>query len=130
MQVSIAPGITVRGDGGLLPVLEINARNNMSTYQTGLQEAFMAAGTVGMARQYELSLDGEVGFAAMRDRLGDRLYTTDTGRGLLVNNFATVNAAAAQQERGRRHSGRLYGLLLAGSETELAAIDRAVTECL
>ncbi|WP_432828457.1 ATP-grasp domain-containing protein [Dactylosporangium sp. CA-092794] len=120
----------VTTDGGLLPVLEINARNNMSTYQTGLQEAFMAAGTVGMARQYELSLDAEVGFAAMQERLGDLLYTTTNGRGLLVNNFATVNAAAAQQEPGRRFSGRLYGLLLAGSETELAAIDRAVTECL
>ncbi|MFY1638265.1 ATP-grasp domain-containing protein [Solwaraspora sp. WMMB335] len=120
----------VTTDGGLLPVLEINARNNMSTYQTGLQEAFMTAGTVGMARQYELSLDGELGFAAVRDRLGDRLYTTTTGRGLLVNNFATVNAAAAQQEPGRHYSGRLYGLLLAGSETELADIDRAVAASL
>jgi phosphoribosylaminoimidazole carboxylase (NCAIR synthetase) len=120
----------VTTDGGLLPVLEINARNNMSTYQTGLQEAFMATGTVGIARQYELSLTGVVTFAAMRDRLGELLYTTTTGRGLLVNNFATVNAAAAQQEDGRRYSGRLYGVLLAGSETELADLDRAVTECL
>lgn len=118
----------VTTDGGLLPVLEINARNNMSTYQTGLQEVFMTDGTVGMARQYEVSLDGEVGFAAMRERLGDLLYTTTTGRGLLVNNYATVNAAAAQRQEGRRYGGRLYGLLLAGSETELAAIDAAITE--
>jgi phosphoribosylaminoimidazole carboxylase (NCAIR synthetase) len=120
----------VTAGGGLLPVLEINARNNMSTYQTGLQEVFMDADKVGMARQYDLALTGDVGFAATRDRLGDLLFTAENGRGLLVNNFATVNAAATQRQDGRSYSGRLYGLLIAGSDQELTDLDQAVAQSL
>ncbi|WP_428965211.1 preATP grasp domain-containing protein [Micromonospora fluostatini] len=114
------------GDGGLLPVLEINARNNMSTYQTALQERFMGPGTVALARQYDLTLTGPVGFADLRDQLGDLLLTTGGGSGLLVNNFATVNAAAPGPDDPRPYAGRLYGLLLAGSEAELADLDHAI----
>jgi D-alanine-D-alanine ligase-like ATP-grasp enzyme len=120
----------VTAGGGLLPVLEINARNNMSTYQTGLQEAFMDADKVGMARQYDLALTGDVGFAATRDRLGDLLFTVENGHGLLVNNFATVNAAATQRQDGRSYGGRLYGLLIAGSDQELTDLDQAVAQSL
>ncbi|MHC3455192.1 preATP grasp domain-containing protein [Streptomyces prasinus] len=119
----------VTRDRGLLPVLEINARNNMSTYQTSLQERFMRPGTVALARQYELSPASPVSFARLRDRLGDLLLDPVTGRGLIVNNFATVNAAAATAgPDGRRWNGRLYGLLLARSAAELTAYDRAVTD--
>ncbi|WP_117212771.1 ATP-grasp domain-containing protein [Allorhizocola rhizosphaerae] len=115
--------ITTR-DGGLLPVLEINARNNMSTYQTRLQETFMRPGMVALARQYHLTLMGHVSFAQMRDRLGGLLFTGQ--QGLLVNNFATVNAAATDD--GRSYSGRLYGLLIAHSEEELTALDASIAE--
>ncbi|MHC0433713.1 preATP grasp domain-containing protein [Streptomyces sp. O3] len=108
----------------LLPVLEINARNNMSTYQTGLQERFMPPGTVGLARQYELRLAGRRDFGWLRRTLGGLLFTPDTGRGLLVNNFATVNAAAADD--GRPHQGRLYGLLIAADQAELDALDATI----
>ncbi|MEU0522074.1 ATP-grasp domain-containing protein [Streptomyces niveus] len=123
----------VTGDGGLLPVLEINARNNMSTYQTALQERFMGPGTVALARQYPVSLTGAMPFGELRERLGDLLFTTASGRGLLVNNFATVNAAApadATDTTGGTapdsYGGRLYGLLIAHSEAELAELDDAV----
>ncbi len=116
----------VTGDGGLLPMLEINARNNMSTYQTGLQEKFMSAGTVALARQYDLALTGPISFAQLRDSLGDLLFDGTAPTGLLVNNFATVNAAAPTDGDGRPYSGRLYGLLMADSEPELAALDHAV----
>ncbi|MDX3854830.1 ATP-grasp domain-containing protein [Streptomyces sp. AK02-01A] len=118
----------VTADGGLLPVLEINARNNMSTYQTSLQERFMRPGDVALARQYELSLTGAVPFTRLRARLGDLLFSTETGRGLLVNNFATVNAAITGEDAGRTRNGRLYGLLIAGSEAELTELDNAVAQ--
>ena len=116
----------VTRSGQLMPVLEINARNNMSTYQTSLQQRFMTDGTVALARQYDVSLTGPLSFARLRDHLGGLLFTPAAGTGLLVNNFATVNAAAAQQMPGRPYSGRLYGLLLAGGEHELTDLDAAV----
>jgi hypothetical protein len=118
--------ITTRA-GGLLPVLEINARNNMSTYQTGLQERFMDPGTVAVARQYDLRLSAPIGWPGLRDRLGDLIFTADRGAGLLVNNFATVNAAAPEPGDTRPYAGRLYGLLTARTEEELTELDRGVT---
>jgi hypothetical protein len=111
----------------LMPVLEINARNNMSTYQTGLQQRFMTDGMVALARQYDVSLTRHLSFARLRDHLGGLLFTPDAGTGLLVNNFATVNAAAGQQTQGRGYGGRLYGLLLARSEAELTDLDAAIS---
>ena len=108
-------------DGGLLPVLEINARNNMSTYGVPLQERFMGPDTVALARQYDVSLTAPIGFAELRAALGELLYTPG-GSGLLVNNFATVNAAAGDGP----FSGRLYGLLMAADDAELTAIDTAI----
>jgi len=113
-------------DGGLLPVLEINARNNMSTYQTGLQERFMSPDTVALARQYDLRLTGAVSYAALCDQLGDLLFTRERGVGLVVNNFATVNAATPEPGDSRPYVGRLYGLLMARTERELTDLDRGV----
>ncbi|MBD7952111.1 preATP grasp domain-containing protein [Oerskovia rustica] len=113
-------------DGSLLPVLEINARNNMSTYQVRLQEQFLPDDGVALARQYDLTLDAPVSFDALEERLGDLLYTTDRGRGLLVDNTATVNAAASTRTAGTPFSGRLYGLLVATSDDELSHLDDSV----
>ena len=124
--------ITTR-DGGLLPVIEINARSNMSTYQVALQERFLTGETIAMARQYDLTANRRIPFERMHARLGDALFDAETGRGLLVNNYATVNAAAtddaaAPAPDARAHQGRLYGLLIARSEQELAELDHAVIE--
>ncbi len=117
----------VTADGGLMPVLEINARNNMSTYQTGLQQRFMTDGTVALARQYDIALTRHLSFARLRDHLGGLLFTPETGTGLVVNNFATVNAADGQQDPGRGYGGRLYGLLLATDDIELTNTDTAIS---
>ncbi|HZP50436.1 ATP-grasp domain-containing protein [Actinocrinis sp.] len=124
--------ITTR-DGGLLPVIEINARSNMSTYQVGLQERFLTDGQIAMARQYDLAATRRIPFGRLRERLDGLLFDPASGRGLLVNNFATVNAAAAADAEAprldaRTHQGRLYGLLIARSEQELAELDHAVAE--
>lgn len=114
----------------LLPVLEINARNNMSTYQATLQEQFMAGRrqAVAIARQYDLTLRGHLSFERLRTDLGPLLLDRAEGTGLLVNNFATVNAAALRQEAGQPCQGRLYGLLICDDESELTALDQAITD--
>jgi hypothetical protein len=110
-------------DGGLYPVLEINARHNMSTYQQRLQERFVGPGQVALARHYPLRLTAPLPFDAVHRALGDMLLDHSGGTGLLVNNFATVNAAAGTGA----FDGRLYGLLVADSEDELTALDAGVT---
>jgi phosphoribosylaminoimidazole carboxylase (NCAIR synthetase) len=113
----------VEPDGGLYPVLEINARNNMSTYQARLQERFVAAGQHAMARHYALRLERPVRFADVRDALGDLLLTSPGGRGVIVNNFATANAAALP---GTPFDGRIYGVVVAGTVAEIDEWDAGI----
>lgn len=110
--------------GGVYPVLEINARNNMSTYQVRLQEKFVGAGQVALARHYPLRLARPLSFDAVGRALDDLLLRRPGGSGLLVSNFATVNAGARPETT---FDGRLYGFVVAGSADELAAIDTDIT---
>ncbi|MFI6027247.1 preATP grasp domain-containing protein [Amycolatopsis magusensis] len=112
----------VEPDGGLFPVLEINARNNMSTYQVVLQERFVDRGQFAMARHYPVRLTSALPFDRLRDALGELLFD-GAGSGLLVNNFATVNAGAGAEP----FAGRLYGLLIATTEAELAELDTRIS---
>src|SRR5690606_31084413 len=118
----------VRTDGGLLPVLEINARSNMSTYPVPLQERFLPPGWVALARQYPLVLDAPLPFAALHDRLGDLLPGAPGEAGLVVQATGTVNAGAASRAAGGTSAGRLHGLLVAPDDDALARLDAAVTE--
>jgi len=112
----------------LYPVVEINARNNMSTYQTVVQEAHVAAGTVALARYYRLRRRRPLPFAALARQLGDTLFTAGSRNGFMVNAFATVNAAVTEAGSDQASDGRLYGLLVAGSPAELDALDNGVAE--
>lgn len=111
-------------DGGLYPVVEINARNNMSTYQARLQEAFIDEGKVALVRQYPLRLMERLPFGRLRESLGDLLLEREGGIGLLVNNYATVNAAARTDSD---FDGRLYGLVIADSADRMQALDDEIT---
>ncbi|MCW6007299.1 ATP-grasp domain-containing protein [Micromonospora sp. CPCC 205371] len=113
----------VEPDGEIYPLIEINARNNMSTYQVRLQERFVGPGRWAMARHYPLRLDRPVGFAAVANAAGDRLLRHPGGAGLLVNNFATVNAGAGGDGP---FDGRLYALVVADSVEELDDIDATI----
>lgn len=112
-------------DGRLYPVIEINARNNMSTYQVRLQETFIAGGQVALARQYPLRLSRRLPYERLRRVLDGLLLAGPGGSGLLVNNFATVNAGA-RKERGGSFDGRLYGLLLADNQDRLTVLDTEI----
>ncbi|MEU0743784.1 ATP-grasp domain-containing protein [Streptomyces sp. NPDC006134] len=115
------------GDDAVWPVIEINARNNMSTYQVRLQERFVGPGRLALARHYPVRLTRPLGFGALRDLLGDLLLTESGGSGLLVNNYATVNAGGQAVAPGDSFDGRLYGIAVASSADELTALDEGVT---
>ncbi len=114
----------VEPDGGIFPVLEINARNNMSTYQVVLQETFVATDQVALARLYPLRLPAPLPFGRLADALDGLLLPAAGGTGLLVNNFATVNAAAGGSTD--TFDGRLYGILVADDSDQLAALDAEI----
>ncbi|WBB61545.1 hypothetical protein O7599_03025 [Streptomyces sp. WMMC500] len=121
----------VRTDGTLLPVLEINARNNMSTYQTRLQEQCVPAGAVVVARQYDVRLPAPVPFDRLAEALGGLLFDRAAGRGALPDNHATAGAAFAGPERAPAApaapaDGRFYFLLVAPGQAEADALDAEV----
>jgi len=66
-------------------------------------------------------------FARLRSALGDLLFA-GSGSGLLVNNFATVNAGAGVAAAGEAFAGRLYGVLIGPSVEELDELDHRITE--
>src|SRR5690606_3753353 len=118
----------VRTDGGLLPVLEINARSNMSTYTVPLQERFLPPGWVALARQYPLVLDAPLPFAALHDRLGDLLPGAPGGAGPVVQATGTVHAGPASRAAGGTSAARPPALLVQPGDDPLARLAAAVTE--
>ncbi|MEU8180118.1 ATP-grasp domain-containing protein [Micromonospora sp. NPDC049044] len=112
-------------DDGLYPVLEINARNNMSTYQVALQEKLLPGGHAALARHYPVRLRQPLPFSGLRTALGDLLLTGPGGEGVVIANFATVNAAAGTAEE---FDGRLYTFLVAPTAERLSGLDRAISE--
>ncbi|HEX6686253.1 MAG TPA: hypothetical protein VF062_26005 [Candidatus Limnocylindrales bacterium] len=108
--------------GCVYPVLEINARLNMSTYQGGLTERFQRAGQVAMARYYPVRLDGPCTFDDLRRTLGPALDLAEDER-FVVTCFGTVNANA---HRPAPFEGRLYAMLIAPDKERLAALDHTV----
>lgn len=121
-------------DGRLYPLVEINARNNMSTYQVGIQERLIPPDAIALARHYPLRLRQPVAFHRLRSVLGELQFERRSGVGFLVNNFATVNAAAPAPGDGRdgaahpTFDGRLYGMVVGRSADEVAELDRRVGE--
>ena len=117
-------GIDAMIDAGdrVLPVVEINARSNMSTYQVRIQQLLVGAGQEAWARQYPLRLGRRVPFKEIHTALDGLLLTGRGDSGVLVTNTATVNAAAGGAAGG--FEGRLYALLVADTADRLAAVDR------
>ncbi len=117
-------------DEGLYPVIEINARNNMSTYQNVVHEGGLAgADDVAVARHWPLRLTRPLPFGELAALL-DGLLLTAPGpgaEGLFVNNYATVNAAAADETGTDGYEGRLYGVLVAADDARIEAIDADIT---
>ncbi|MFY1693128.1 ATP-grasp domain-containing protein [Plantactinospora sp. WMMB782] len=107
--------------GELYPVLEINARLNMSSYQGGVTELCQRPGQVALARHYPLRLAAPVSFAEVARTLAPVL-DRDDGQRFVVTCFGTVNADA---DRPPPFDGRLYALLVAADPERLSALDDA-----
>lgn len=124
-------------DGELYPVVEINARNNMSTYQRRLDEEIVGPDRATLARHYPLTLSAPLPFGQLRQALGDLILDRPDGTGIVVQSFATVNAAFTGTEcgtaDGKSAYGRLYGMLIGddvGAVDELdAEISRRLDAC-
>ncbi|MEY9934535.1 hypothetical protein ABH926_009203 [Catenulispora sp. GP43] len=111
-------------DGAVYPCLEINARLNMATYQNRIAERLITPGTSALATSFELRPGRTFGFDEVAAVLGRHLPTSperlrEAARGLLITNFATLNAAVVAD--GRPY-GRLYAVLVAGNEPEVLAL--------
>lgn len=127
----------IDAEGTLYPMLEINARFNMSTYQAKIDDLIDRSGGRGRAKHYDLRLQQKVTYGAIHDLLGSALYSRDAPEGLIINNFATVNAAmSAEKDDGalaRLGSnvpaivpGRLYGVVVAKTDEMLDALDAEI----
>jgi D-alanine-D-alanine ligase-like ATP-grasp enzyme len=114
-------------DDLIYPVVEINARLNMSSYQARLTERFLRPAHVALARHYQLQLYRTVSFSEVRDELGDLAAAPAAGRGLVITCFGTVNAQSAASAP---FPGRLYTMLFAADRTELAELDARVSTAL
>jgi hypothetical protein len=114
-------------DDVLHPVLEINARLTMSTYQGRVLERFHPPGSIATARHYPLRLAKPVTFDEVGHALGDLAKPPVDGTGVLVTCFGTVNAQAAVSTP---FEGRLYAVLVAKSHDELWALDAQVERAL
>ncbi|MFE6687037.1 ATP-grasp domain-containing protein [Streptomyces sp. NPDC057743] len=114
-------------DGLLYPVLEINARLNMSSYQGRITERFAGPKSHALARHYPLRLRREVSFEEVTSALGPLAAPPTGGTGAVLTCFGTVNAQAGTASP---FPGRLYALLVAPGRAELHALDRRITEAL
>jgi D-alanine-D-alanine ligase-like ATP-grasp enzyme len=114
-------------DETVYPMIEINARFNMSTYQAALHEAFVGEGCAAQARQYPMRLHAPLPFNVLRRELADLLLDAPGETGAVINNFATLNAAAEQAEGKEHFDGRLYAFLVGPDTESVAALDERLS---
>ncbi|MEU0128138.1 ATP-grasp domain-containing protein [Streptomyces sp. NPDC006289] len=111
-------------DGTLYPCLEINARFNMATYQNRIAERLIGEGRYALATTFDLRPSRVHGFDEVSAALGELLLDgtpragADTGRpnGVLINNFATLNAMLRAE--GKPY-GRLYAICVGDDEQDV-----------
>ena len=124
--------------GTLYPVLEINARLNMSTYQGSVVERAQRPGHAGLARHYTLRLGALVAFDQVREAL-DRVERPEPTN-IVVTCFGTLNAGAPALSGAvapapgataqESFNGRLYVMLFAPDRTRLTDLDGRVQRAL
>lgn len=112
-------------EGAVYPVLEINARLNMSSYQLGLEWLIDPRSCV-MAKHYPLLLKRPLSFSDLKSSLGPDLFLPPQNiSGALIQNFAAVNVnynpgAVAP------FKGRLYALIVGRNFEEVMQIDQRI----
>lgn len=114
-------------DDQVYPVLEINARLNMSSYQGRVTERFLRPGYAALAKYHPLRLSAPLPWHEVRTALGDLLGPPVDGTGMVVTCFGTVNAQAGTSVP---FDGRLYSVLFGRDRDELTALDTRITRSL
>ncbi|MDG4830665.1 ATP-grasp domain-containing protein [Solwaraspora sp. WMMD1047] len=117
-------------DGTLYPCLEINARFNMATYQNRVAERYVTAGRYALATAFELRPGRAHSFDEVRTALGGLLYESGPaarGTGVLINNFATLNAALLA---GREPYGRIYAICIGADAEDVQRLRTAAESAL
>jgi hypothetical protein len=111
------------------PLLEINARFNMSTYQLGLDRLLPPEAQV-IAKHYPLLLREPLPFERLSDSIGsDLLRPAESRYGIVLQNFATVNVNSRTEQPGP-FKGRLYALLVGGDPDRVQDLDRRMSQAL
>ncbi|MFS8098610.1 ATP-grasp domain-containing protein [Lentzea alba] len=108
-------------DGTLHPCLEINARLNMANYQNAIAERLLPADAAAEAGAIDVTFDSPRTFTDFTWPVRDLLMSAGDRRGVVITNFATVNAGATEGETFR---GRV-GVLCIGADAADAATLRA-----
>lgn len=118
----------IDAEGEIYPLLEINARFNMSTYQVGI-ERLAAPGFKGIAKYYPLSLTKRLDFTRLKSHIESHLLKNGRdGYGVIIQNFATVNVNCTDD--GQPFQGRLYVLIIEESFEKAALVDQQLTDSL
>lgn len=106
--------------GELIPVIEINGRFTLSTYVSFVQERMKAAGLFAFYRRIALASGDD--YAAVRDRLIRENLWFQNGRGMFVYTSETI------REQRNGDTGRMFGLIFARDEEDMAALYQAITD--
>ena len=115
----------IGANGDVYPLLEINARFNMSTYQLGI-ERLAAPGFKGIAKYYPLSLSKRLEFTRLKNHIASHLFKN--GYGTIIQNFATVNVNCIDD--GQPFKGRLYVLIIEESFEQAGLLDQRLGDAL
>jgi hypothetical protein len=114
-------------DDLVYPVLEINARLNMSSYQGRVTERFLRPDYSALAKFHPLRLAEPLPWSEVKRVLGDLLAPPVDGSGMVVTCFGTVNAQAGA---ATPFDGRLYSVLFGRDRDALATLDARIADAL
>jgi hypothetical protein len=116
----------VAGDGTVYPVLEINARFNMSTYQGGVLEVLGGRLPASLAAHHTMRLSRPLVFAEVLAALGPLCRIDPDAGGVVITCFGTVNAMAG----GEPFEGRLYFIAVGPDRAAVTALADATRNAL
>lgn len=120
----------VAADGTVYPVLEINARFNMSTYQGRVLEALGGGLPASLAAHHTVRLSRPLVFAEVLAALGPLSTIDPDAGGVIITCFGTANAMAGARA-GEPFEGRLYFIAVGpdrAAVTELAGATKTALD--
>jgi hypothetical protein len=108
--------------GVVYPVLEINARMNMSTFELRLDDLCDERLTKAL-KYYSFQASRYIDFDSLLLHIGDDLFQVGSDRGIGIFCFATVNCNLSPSIGGDAAKGRLYAFLVGRNWLEIDRLD-------